>query len=203
MSEKEQGRREQILEAAFEEFAVKGYEGATIKSIARAAKLRSPALIYHYFPDKEALFREILESQAREAPFMQVVSEADSVMDLPPEEVLKKLGAGLLQFAATRQRLIQLVVGEAFRYQEIAEMYFKVGPGRVLGFLKTYLDHQVEIGRLRPHETRSSARAFVGMLIPQLMGQVFLPTLLEDGLGNEEHLETAIQIFLEGLRAKE
>jgi AcrR family transcriptional regulator len=202
MSE-EPNRREQILEAAFEEFAAKGFKGATIKSIARAAGLRSPALIYHYFPDKEALFREILESQALEAPFMQVISGPAPIMDLPPEEVLKKLGAGLFRFRATRQRTIRLVVGEVFRHQEIAEMWVRIGPGRVLGFLETYLDRQVEIGRLRPHDTRSSARAFIGMLLPQVMGQVFFPTLLEDGLADEEHLETAIEIFLEGLRPKE
>lgn len=78
-------------------------------------------------------------------------------------------------------------------------MYFKVGPGRVLGFLKTYLDRQIELGRLRPHETRSSARAFVGMLLPQFIGQVVFPRLLEDGLTDEEHLETTIEIFLRGL----
>ena len=39
-------RRGQILDAAFEEFSEKGFKGATIKSIARAAGLQSPALIY-------------------------------------------------------------------------------------------------------------------------------------------------------------
>ena len=56
-------RRAQILDAAFEEFSAKGFKGATIKSIAGAAGLQSPALIYWYFPDKEALFREVLGSK--------------------------------------------------------------------------------------------------------------------------------------------
>jgi AcrR family transcriptional regulator len=56
-------RRAQILGAALKEFSTKGFKGATIKSIAREAGLQSPALIYWYFPDKEALFREVLESQ--------------------------------------------------------------------------------------------------------------------------------------------
>lgn len=196
----EQDRRAQILEAAFEEFADKGFKGATIKSIAQVAGLQSPALIYHYFPDKKSLFREVVESEALAAPFMQVVSGPAPVMDLPPEVVLRKLGAGLFQFRASRQRTIRLVVGEAFRHQELAEMYIRIGPGRVLGFLKRYLYRQVELGRLRPHDTRSSARAFIGMLLPQVMGQVFFPTLLEDGLTDEEHLETVIEIFLEGLK---
>lgn len=202
MSE-EPNRREQILEAAFEEFAAKGFKGATIKSIAETAKVQSPALIYHYFPDKEALFREILESEALEAPFMQLVSGPAPVMDLPPEEVLKRLGAGLFRFRATRQRTIRLVIGEVFRHQELAEMWVRIGPGRVLGFLKTYFDRQIELGRLRPHDTRSSARAFIGMLLPQVIGEVLFPTLLEDGLTDEEHLQTAIEIFLEGLKPEE
>lgn len=82
-------------------------------------------------------------------------------------------------------------------------MFIRIGPGRVFGFLKSYLDRQTKLGRLRPHDTRSSARAFIGMLVPQLIGQVFFPTLLEDGLTDEEHLETAIEIFLEGLRPEE
>lgn len=82
-------------------------------------------------------------------------------------------------------------------------MFVKSGPGKVLDFLKTYLEHQVELGRLRPHDVRSSARAFMGMLIPQLAGRLFLPTLTEDGLTDEEHLKTSVNVFLSGLRPED
>jgi len=121
-------------------------------------------------------------------------------MDLPPEEVLKKLGRAYFGFEQYDRRTIQLVLGEVLRSQELAEMFVRIGLGKVFGFLKAYLEHQIELGRLRPHDTRSSSRAFLGMLIPQLMGQVFFPSLLEDGLADEEHLETAVRIFLEGLK---
>src|SRR5215203_442537 len=81
-------RRAQILDAAFEEFSEKGFKGATIKSIARAAGLQSPALIYWYFPDKEALFREVLGSKI---PVVRAVTEPDGLMELPPEEVLPNI----------------------------------------------------------------------------------------------------------------
>ena len=188
-------RRAQILEAAFEEFAAKGFKGATIKSIARAA-----ALIYWYFEDKGALFREVLELRALKAPLLQVVSDPAPMMDLPPEEVLKRLGRAYFGFEQFDRRTIQLVLGEVLRNQELAEMFVRIGPGRVFGFLTTYLERQIELGRLRPHDTRSSSRAFLGMLIPQLMGRVFFPMLTEDGLTDEGHLETAIRIFLKGLK---
>jgi AcrR family transcriptional regulator len=189
-------RREQISKAAFEEFAAKGFKGATIKSIAEAAGLQSPALIYWYFPDKEALFREVLSSQV---PVLRAVADPAPMMDLPPEEVLPRLGRAYFAFEQFDVRMLQLMVGEAVRRPEVAEMFIRSGPGKVLEFLKVYLEHQIELGRLKPHDARSSARAFIGMLMPQLAGQLFFPALLEDGLTDEEHLKTTVSIFLEGL----
>lgn len=196
MVEEATDRRSQILEAAFEEFAVKGFRGATIKSIAAEAGLQSPALIYHYFPDKEALFREILEARA---PVIQAVIEPEHLMDLPPEKVLRRLGLAYLAFDQTNTKDLRLVIGQALHRPEVAEIFIEDGPGRVLDFLKDYLAHQVEKDRLRPHDVRSSARAFIGMLIPQVMGNVLFPTLAKDGLSDETHLETTIEIFLKGL----
>jgi TetR/AcrR family transcriptional regulator len=190
-------RRGRILEAAFEEFAAKGYKGATIKSIAGVAGLQSPALIYWYFPDKEALFDEVLESRA---PILQAVTDLTPMMSLPPEEVLTRLGQAYLAFDKSNTRVMQLVLGEALRRPDVAEKFIRGGPGRVLEFLKSYIEHQVELGRLRPHDVRSSARAFIGMLIPQVIGKVLFPALQTDGLTDDEHLEATINIFLDGLR---
>ena len=190
-------RRSQILDAAFEEFAVKGFKGATIKSIAEAGGLQSPALIYWYFPDKEALFREVLGSRV---PVLRAVADPAPLMDLPPEELLPRIGRAYFAFEEIDIRTLQLVIGEAVRRPEIAEMFVRSGPGRVLEFLKVYLERQVELGRLHPHDVRSSARAFIGMLVPQLAGRMFLSAMAEDGLTDEEHLNTSVDIFLSGLR---
>jgi hypothetical protein len=41
----------------------------------------------------------------------------------------------------------------------------------------------------------------MGMMLPQAGGKLFFPTIREDGLTDEEHVETATDIFLSGLRA--
>jgi TetR/AcrR family transcriptional regulator len=201
MSE-ESDRRAQILEAAFEEFSGKGFKGATIKSIARTAGLQSPALIYWYFPDKEALFREVLESRI---PVLRTVRDPAGLLDLPPEKVLPNIARGYLSTFdnPAAQRMVRLMVGEAMRRPEIAEIFGNAVIKRVLGFLKSYMSRQIELGRLRPHDVRASARAFMGMLLPQAGGKVFFPAIREDGLTDEEHIEAAVGIFLRGLGHEE
>ena len=194
-------RRGQILDAAFEEFSEKGFRGATIKSIARAAQLQSPALIYWYFPDKEALFREVLEARI---PVLRTVRDPAGLLDLPPEKVLPIIARRYLSTFdnPAAQRMARLMVGEAMRRPEIAEVFGNTVIKRVLGFLKGYMERQIELGRLRPHDARSSARAFMGMLIPQAGGKLIFPVIREDGPTDEEHLETTASIFLEGLKPR-
>lgn len=192
-------RRGQILDAAFEEFSEKGFKGATIKSIARAAGLQSPALIYWYFPDKEALFREVLGSKI---PVLRAVGEPTGLLDQPPDRVLPTIARGYLSTFddPAAQRMVRLIMGDAIRRPEIARLFGSAVIKRVLGFLKRYMARQVELGRLRPHDVRSSARAFIGMLLPQAGGKLFFPVIREDGLTDEEHIENAVKLFLEGLR---
>src|SRR5207253_11303107 len=79
------GRRAQILDAAMHVMAEHGFSGASIKRIAQRAGLKSPALIYWYFRDKQALFDAVLQ---RMAPFLGAVAAAEASLDDPPEHVL-------------------------------------------------------------------------------------------------------------------
>lgn len=51
--------RTEILEAARAEFAAKGYDGATLRGIARTAGV-DPRLVHHYFDGKQSVFQEVL-----------------------------------------------------------------------------------------------------------------------------------------------
>ncbi len=52
--------QKRILDAAEAEFAAKGFDGARLGSIARAAGVQQ-ALIHHYFADKAGLYREVID----------------------------------------------------------------------------------------------------------------------------------------------
>ena len=191
-------RRHQILDAAFEEFAEHGFRGATIKRIAQRARLKSQALIYWYFPKKEALFEAVLGQQL---PIVQMVLDPAALLDKPPEEVLPRLARAYLATADRpgAPRLVRLLAPELIRRPEVADAVGGPLIAKILDVIKAYLAHQVELGRLRPHDVRASARAFIGMILPQLGGKLFLPALRADGLSDEEHIATLVEIFLRGL----
>ena len=58
-------RQQSIVSAAATVFAERGFDGATTKQIAAAAKV-SPALLYEHFPSKEALYRGVLRQLIRD-----------------------------------------------------------------------------------------------------------------------------------------
>jgi AcrR family transcriptional regulator len=191
-------RRDEIMDAALEEFASEGFRGATIKRIARRAKLQSHALIYWYFSSKEELFQAVL---GRHLPILQLMLDPHALRDQPPEEVLPQIARAYLAMAdrPIAQRLLRLILPEVVRRPEMVDQLGGRMIARILDFVKTYLARQVELGRLRPHDVRASARAFIGMLLPQLGGKLLLPALQADGLTDEEHITTIVTIFLRGL----
>ena len=78
--------RKQILDKALRLFSKKGYHGTNIREIAEAAGL-STGNVYHLFPDKESIFRALLERYfailARpDFPFNQALADGAFPNDL-------------------------------------------------------------------------------------------------------------------------
>jgi TetR/AcrR family transcriptional regulator len=57
--------RERILSTALKEFAAKGFAGARVDVIARRASINK-RMLYHYFGDKEGLFKAVLRRKISE-----------------------------------------------------------------------------------------------------------------------------------------
>ena len=94
--------REDILEAARGTFSEVGYDRATIRKIATAAKV-DPALVIHYFGNKEELFAAAVKlPMAPEQAF-------EHIFKGPPDEIglrLARLFFGIWEIPETRDALI-------------------------------------------------------------------------------------------------
>jgi TetR/AcrR family transcriptional regulator len=192
-------RRSQILDAALHVMADHGFRGASIKRIAERAGLKSPALIYWYFKDKHAVLEALLR---RMSPFFGVLAEAEGSLDEPPEQVLPRIVSSFLAAAEqpANRRVFRVLLSEVARHPAVATFFAERGPLVVLSFLERYLARQVELGRLRPHDARAGARAFMGMLIVYVLGREVFPVVGAGFPNVDEYGKEVTEIFLHGLR---
>lgn len=77
-----QQTQQRILEAALQEFAAKGFAGARVDVIARRARINK-RMLYHYFGDKEGLFREVLRRKIADRSAWLASAPDDPVERLP------------------------------------------------------------------------------------------------------------------------
>lgn len=192
-------KRQQIIDGALQVFASKGFEKATNKDIAAAAGIGSPGLIYHYFKDKSDLFRQVVEQRL---PLLQLLSHSEEIMTKPPQDVLNLFGHAFLRFADNpiTLALFKLLLGEAIRQPQVADMVNKIGPSRSLGFLTRYLAEQMSAGVLKPMNPGAAARCFVGSLIAYLLTrEIFLQPDAQQ-ISPDTMVKTAVEVFLQGMQ---
>jgi TetR/AcrR family transcriptional regulator len=74
--------RERILSAALKEFAAHGFAGARVDAIARRAHINK-RMLYHYFGDKEDLFKAVLRRKIAERNAWAEASSGEPTETLP------------------------------------------------------------------------------------------------------------------------
>lgn len=115
-----------ILEAAAAEFGERGYEGASIRSIARRAGV-DPSLVHHYFDDKSALVAEVVAVPLRPDRIVQ------GALDGPIEELGARLLRGVL--AAWNNPAVKPAATAAMRSA--------IGQGPVARMLREFLRREI------------------------------------------------------------
>ena len=91
------GQREQILAAAAQLFATRGYTAATMNDVAAACSV-SKATLYHYLRDKHGLLALITGSHVAR---LEALVQAVNAQGLPPQEHLRALIQRFLQAYAS------------------------------------------------------------------------------------------------------
>ena len=96
--------KERILEAAFQEFSARGFAGSRVDDIAEKARCNK-ALLYQYYGDKEALFRQVLECKM--AGLEEITEDPDS---------LAEAAGAFFDFYAANPWLPRMIMWEALDF---------------------------------------------------------------------------------------
>jgi AcrR family transcriptional regulator len=164
-------RREAILAAALEEFAVNGFAGTRLDDIARRAKI-AKGTIYLYFADKETLFQELLRSMF--APIVKALENFPDG-DMPTRDIVEQMiGLFVREVIGTRRKdVIRLVISEGTRFPKLAEFHYREVLSRIMAAMSALMARGIARG-----EVKNPAYA----KFPQLVGAPGLVAIIWSGL---------------------
>jgi TetR/AcrR family transcriptional repressor of mexJK operon len=190
-------RRAAFLSAAREVFQQKGFAEATLDDvIARSGGSRQT--LYALFGGKQGLF-EALVTETCWSIFGGLTPE--KLASQSPDLVLTEVGVRYLEIVLSPPvlNLTRLVVAEASRIPEIAETYWRLGPGRSRAFLTAFFDRQIERGSLEMQDSRKGADHFLEMLSGTIRFQCLIGVRQPpDGAEIREIVAAAVTQFLNG-----
>ncbi len=162
--------RNKILKTALGLFSQKGYLGTTTREIAKASEV-AEVTIFRYFPSKEMLFEEVINTYSFLPTLKGILPE---VKKMSYENALLTIAARFLETLAIRKDLIRIMHSEIQRYPEKIQKIYHVFIDKTLRTLASYFSHMQKKEVLREFDVNFAAQAFLGMLFSYFNMEEFL-----------------------------
>lgn len=169
------GIRQHILEATEQVILDLGMKGATTREIARRAGCAEGS-IYRYFPDKHALFHEIIKTR-----FPQFLDLVETLPGLAGTSTVRKHLEAVAVNALGFYRVIVPIVVGAVSDRELLEQqrrHFEErqgGPTRATRLVAAYLTNERRLGRIAERASPDHvARLLLGACFSQAMTEALV-----------------------------
>jgi AcrR family transcriptional regulator len=197
--EERSGRsRAQILEAALELFSTVGYHGTSMRDIAQNAGV-STGNVYHQFPDKESLFRALLDQYwealaSPDFPFNRALASGAFPNDL--EALARAARASVAQY----RRYVSLIYVDVVEFDgsHIRRFYTEMA-GRFEAFLEQNRD-RLELERLRDDVSPLAAIMVASRFFLQYFAvEILFGVPNHFGRDTERALEDIVEILKYGM----
>lgn len=191
-------RRVQILREASHLFGSRGFKGTTTRDIAAAVGITEAAL-YRYYPSKEAMYAAILDERAASSDLLEAIEPAARAGD--DRAVFAGIALTLLRSVEADPSILRLILYSALEGHELAPSFQEKRIQRLRAFLGAYIERRAHEGAFRALDPVLTARAFMSMLVGQLIGRHVFGQREPAVQSLEEVAETFVSIFLDGMRA--
>lgn len=192
---KDPAKRQAILDAAKGLFLAQGFAGTSMDAVATAARV-SKLTVYSHFSDKETLLTAAVEAKCENLMPLPIfaLARGDSV-----EAVLKRIGEAFLAMVDGEDaiRLKRLLCAMAEGETKMPQLFFEVGPQRILRDMEHLLYRAVELELLQIEDPAAVADQFFGMLLGCRHMQVLIGCCeTPDEAEIRERVEKVVKTFM-------
>ncbi len=155
---KDDSKRQAIMRAASAHFMSEGYERTSMDAIAQRAGV-SKQTVYSHFANKDALFRECIESKIRRYG----LDMQDFAPEVPLDEVLEITARRFLDLLSDEDvvSMYRLLISETTTFPKLAQAFWETGPERTLGAIAQFLETRNERGDCNIADPRQAASDFL------------------------------------------
>jgi AcrR family transcriptional regulator len=198
---RKQARPAEIVAAALEVFAERGFAAARLEDIAGRAGV-SKAALYLYFPTKQDLFRAVVAEAV--APNVAGVAAAADAYDGPFEDLARMLLPRLAAVASGGPMggVVKMVIGESRNFPELAKVWHDDLVGKALAAVSGAIGRAQARGEVKAGDPRAYA---LGLVAPLMLAVLWRETFTPVGAAPfdletvaRQHVETALTGMLNG-----
>ncbi|MFL6197240.1 MAG: TetR/AcrR family transcriptional regulator [Thermoanaerobaculia bacterium] len=193
--------REEVLTAARQVFAERGYDGTTLAAIAARLDL-SPAALLRHAATKEELFAAAMEPGPAEIRVpLEFLADLDPCED--PRAVLRRIGEVFVPFIEGK---FQEQISRWMRAKSVEEVRLTLPfslaqkptpPQRALGLIEQYLRRATDAGRLRVSDPRAAGLLLLGSLHSYVVLH-HIVKIADPPLPLDRYLDALVEIWTRG-----
>lgn len=192
-------RPSELIEAAIDLFAERGFAATRLEDVARRAGV-SKGTAYLYFPNKEALFK----AAVREVLVTNIAMGERDVQDW--HGASEALLRGMLEhwseiIRSRRGALIKLIVAEAGNFPDLAAWYHDEVAARGQRLIGAVLRRGISSGEFRPLDVEAAAEAIACPVALRAIWAHSLACRESSPAAEDKFIATYLDIMLAGLRS--
>ena len=184
-------RREQVIDAGSRLFAEQGYHGTTVGDVCDALGV-GKGVFYWYFPSKQALFTELLQSSLLQLRRAQHAAIAE--VDDPVARIEQGIRASI-EFFRSNPGFLGLI-RTAGRYDEFSG-FVTTGQEIVVADIVSHIKEGMSLGEIRDGDPELMAHGILGAIFHFV--EVYFGTDADAVEGRPQLAEEAVAFCLRGL----
>jgi AcrR family transcriptional regulator len=194
-------RPAEILAAALESFAERGFAQTRLDEVAAKAGV-SKGTLYLYFPSKQALFEGVVRAallpNLAQAEQLLASSEASATALLT--QIMAMLGRAI---GTTRLGAIpKLVLAESGNFPDLARFYLETVVRRGFRLIGRIIRRGIASGEFRPLDVDTACRAVMAPVLFAALWKNSLEPFDGQSLDAEAHCRASAEILIQGFRAR-
>lgn len=165
---RKEARPGEIVDAALEVFAEKGFAAAKLDDIARRAGI-SKATLYLYFEAKEEIFRAV--SRAAVASLIEALESPAEASGGPFAELAPRLlsrAAGMMKGGRV-PAIARMVIGESRNFPDLARIWHDDVVASVIGMITGIITRAQARGEVAPGDPRFHAFSLMGAIVMAML----------------------------------